>query len=86
MCGTSIVILFPIPSGGIFIGFGRTVYTTTEGTDPSVELCANVTSGSLGRDAIVLFSTSDGTATSTGWFYCLLFQFTGYREAVILTA
>ena len=51
---------------GVTVGFEQTVYTTTERTDPSVELCANLTSGTLERTVNVLLSTSDGTATFTG--------------------
>lgn len=47
------------------IGFEQTLYTVTEGVDPVVELCARVLSGVLNRDAIVEFTTIDGTATST---------------------
>ena len=47
---------------GIVIGFEMMSYTVTEGTDPSVELCAVVVSGTLERDAIVVFSTGNATA------------------------
>ena len=42
------------------------MYNVTEGADASVELCAVLTSGTLEREAVVTFSTSDGTATSLG--------------------
>ena len=51
---------------GVTIGFERTMYNVTEGVDASVELCAVLTSGILEREAVVAFSTSDGTATSGG--------------------
>ena len=51
---------------GVTIGFEMTVYIATEGVDASVELCAVLTSGTLEREAVVTFSTSDGTATSLG--------------------
>ena len=48
---------------GILIGFEMASFTTTEGTDPSVEICAVVVNGTLERDAIVIFSTTNDTAT-----------------------
>ena len=51
---------------GVTIGFEMTLYRVTEGVDANVELCAVLTSGTLEREAVVMFSTSDGTATSTG--------------------
>ena len=42
------------------------MYTATEGVDASVELCAVLVTGILERQTIVMFSTSDGTATSLG--------------------
>ena len=51
---------------GAMIGFERTMYNVTEGVDANVELCAVLTSGILEREAVVRFSTSDGTATSGG--------------------
>ena len=42
------------------------MYNVTEGVDASVELCAVLTSGTLEREAVVVFSTTDGTATSGG--------------------
>ena len=51
---------------GVTIGFERTIYSVTEGVDANVELCAVLTMGLLERGAVVMFSTSDGTATSTG--------------------
>ena len=47
------------------IGFEQTLYAATEGVDPFVELCASVLMGILSRDAVVEFTTTDGTATST---------------------
>ena len=44
-----------------------TVYSATEGVD-GVELCAVFLAGTLEREAVVTFSTSDGTATSGGLF------------------
>ena len=54
---------------GVTIGFEQTLYVTTEGVNPSVELCAIITAGTLEREAVVRFSTMDGTATSTGWLH-----------------
>ena len=51
---------------GDTIGFERTVCNVTEGVDAIVELCAVLTSGILEREAVIRFSTSDGTATSGG--------------------
>ena len=51
---------------GVTIGFEQTVYNVTEGVDASVEICAVLTTGTLEREAVVTFSTSDGTATSIG--------------------
>ena len=48
------------------IGFEQTVYSATEGVDASVELCAVLLDGTLEREAVVTFFTSDGTATSGG--------------------
>ena len=45
-----------------------TVYSATEGVDASVDLCAVLTAGTLEREAVVMFSTSDGTATAGGLF------------------
>ena len=42
------------------------MYNVTEGVDASVELCAMLTGGTLERETVVRFSTSDGTATSGG--------------------
>ena len=42
------------------------MYSATEGVDASVEICAVLFAGILEREAVVTFSTSDGTATSTG--------------------
>ena len=57
-----------IISLGVTIGFERTVYNATEGVDASVELCAVLVAGTLEREAVVIFATSDGTATSGGLF------------------
>ena len=51
---------------GVTIGFEQTVYSATEGVDASVEICAVLTQGTLERETIVMFSTSDGTATALG--------------------
>ena len=51
---------------GVMIGFEQTVYSATEGVDASVEICAVLTQGILERETIVMFSTSDGTATALG--------------------
>ncbi len=51
---------------GVTIGFEQTVYSAIEGVDASVELCAVLKAGTLEREAVVTFSTSDGTATSVG--------------------
>ena len=48
------------------IGFEQTVYSVTEGMDASVEICAVVMSGELDRNAVVMFSTSNGAATAEG--------------------
>lgn len=48
------------------IGFERILYNATEGEDPSVELCAVLMTGTLEREAVVTFSTRDGSATSAG--------------------
>ena len=50
----------------VTIGFEEPQYSATEGTDPSVEVCALVLDGMLERDAIITFFTRDGTATSFG--------------------
>ena len=57
-----------IISLGVTIGFERTVYSATEGVDASVELCAVLVAGTLEREAVVIFATSDGTATAGGLF------------------
>ena len=62
------MLLCHIPLG-VTIGFERTLYSTTEGEDPSVELCAVLITGTLEREAVVAFSTRDGTATSTGYYF-----------------
>ena len=49
---------------GVVFGFEETFFPVIEGA--SVEICAVVTSGSLERDAIVIFSADSGTATSAG--------------------
>ena len=52
------------------------MYNVTEGVDASVELCAVLTSGILEREAVVVFSTTDGTATSGGLcVQCSLYQY-----------
>ena len=51
---------------GVALGFEQISYTVTEGTDANVELCAIIFNGSLERAATVVFSTSDGNATSSG--------------------
>ena len=56
---------------GVTIGFEMIVYSATEGVDASVELCAVLVAGTLEREAVVMFSTSDGSATSGGWDYCI---------------
>ena len=50
------------------IGIEQTVYTATEGSDASIELCAVLTMETLKTDAIVvvMFFTSDGSAMSRG--------------------
>ena len=48
------------------IGFQQPQYTATEGSDVSVEVCATVLDGTLERDVIVTFFTTDDTATSVG--------------------
>ena len=53
-------------SAGVVIGFEQTEYTVTEGTDTSLEICAIVMSGTLDRNAVVMFSTSNGAATTEG--------------------
>ena len=53
---------------GVVIGFEQTV-TTVQETDASVELCAVLIEGTLEREAVVTFSTSDGTATSGGYIH-----------------
>ena len=53
---------------GVIIGFEQTVYSATEGVDASVEICAVLFAGTLEREAVVTFSTSDGTATAGGLF------------------
>ena len=50
----------------VAISFEQISYTVTEGTDANVELCAIIFDGSLERAATVVFSTSDGNATSSG--------------------
>ena len=50
----------------VVIGFEQTEYTVTEGTDASLEICAIVMSGTLDRNAIVMFSTRNGAATTEG--------------------
>ena len=45
------------------------MYNATEGADPFVELCAVLTKGDLEKEAIVTFSTSDGSATSVCKLY-----------------
>ena len=51
---------------GVTIGFEQTVYSATEGVDASVEICAVLFAGTLEREAVVTFFTSDGTATALG--------------------
>ena len=48
------------------IGFEQILYTATEGSGASVELCAVLTMGTLKTEAIVTFFTSDGSAMSRG--------------------
>ena len=48
------------------IGFEHPVYTTTEGSDASVEVCASVRDGTLERAVTVTFFTTDENATSVG--------------------
>ena len=48
------------------IGFEQTFYNATEGTDASVEVCAIVIMGVLEKEAVVSFSTMDGSAVSVG--------------------
>ena len=48
------------------IGFEQPQYSVTEGSDASVEVCAVVLDGTLEREVIVTFFTTDGTATSVG--------------------
>ena len=50
-------------STGIVIGFEMEVYSVTEATS-IVRVCAEIKSGSLGRNAAVRLQTSDGSATS----------------------
>ena len=50
---------------GVVIGFEQAAPTVQE-TDESVELCAILRNGTLEREAIVQFFTSDGTAMSQG--------------------
>ena len=50
---------------GVAIGFEQNV-TTVQETDASVELCAVLLEGTLEREAVVTFSTSDGTSTAEG--------------------
>ena len=61
--------LFFFQNTGVTIGFEQTLYNVTEGADPFVELCAVLTEGTLERDAIVTFFTSDGSATSACKLY-----------------
>ena len=53
--------LITVPSAGVTIGFEQTGYTAGEGT--IVEICAVQTTGTLERESVVTFSTSDGSAT-----------------------
>ena len=50
------------------IGFELLLYSVTEGSGTSVEfeVCAVVLEGTLEREVIVTFFTTDGTATSVG--------------------
>ena len=59
-------VLFFLHLLGVAIGFEQISYTVTEGTDANVELCAIIFNESLERAATVVFSTSDGNATSSG--------------------
>lgn len=56
-------------SSGVTIGFEQTTYTAIEGIDLAVEMCAVLTMGVLEREAIVMFSTTDGTAEAAGYFH-----------------
>ena len=44
------------------------MYNVTEGTDSNVKLCAKVLQGILEREVMVMFSTSDDSATFEGLY------------------
>lgn len=46
---------------GVTIGFERTLYAVDE--NEFVDVCAEIKSGNLRRDAVVRLQTSDGSAT-----------------------
>ena len=54
------ICLYHLPV--VVIGFERTAVTALEQQD-SVELCASIQEGTLGRNVDVAFSTQPGTAT-----------------------
>ena len=51
----------PFFSPALTIGLQRTMYTVNEG-DPLVMVCAEVTSGAVGRETVVSLSSQDITA------------------------
>ncbi len=56
-----IVISLSLPNSVVTIGLEDTSITVLE-EETVVEVCANLTSGSLERDAEVTLATADGTA------------------------
>ena len=60
---------------GVIIGFNLTMYTVTEGLNSSVELCAVLLMGILEREVMVMFTISDGSATSTGFINIVIKQY-----------
>ena len=50
----------------VTIGFEQSQYSATERNDVSVEVCASVLDGTLAKDTIITFFTTDGSATSIG--------------------
>ena len=66
-CAICVILFTPLVLHvGVVIGFEQIMYTATEGSDASVELCAVLTMGTLKTEAIVTFFTSDGSAMSRG--------------------
>ena len=52
----------PSPHAVVIIGFEQRLYIATEGPEPSIEVCVQLISGQLEREAVVTLVTSDESA------------------------